>query len=530
MMRCGKVRENLSKILTIFKFILALITALNIFIQFMPRHISIAISLFLACAFHFENFPEIVSEFYGDFANKGWVKMFMTSYAATGYLIPYLIESLSYFFIANLLFYIFFVGALLAWPIGILYRSAGKIPIFRRKFWRKLCQGFGADTVEEWRKVERFPIPSLARKVEEFLWQYTPGLVLTNFFGLISLFIWLALSMLSPLFAILLILWLLAFLYNNPKGQPRIIYDKNRPIDIIKENLLSILKVAIRSEKSLFSSISILIGILLSCVPIYIWLPLLINYLQNLHLYTTLTFILFQLLFLAFLVSHVLLIVYQFIFWYVMIERLPSFIIYWNNQSRKYCAKPIPAGGLVVFGLSWIFTVLLDSIHMRLYENSHGLGFIKATRSPLLWAFLIVIISLMTSAIIFSMKSRSKISKDLHKDAFIIPLATFISLISVSLELARFSTFQAIFVAYFSMLIIWLFYVPDLRRFLSKQFGIFERRETFNIFLYTILPISTLPMLFLLPEIGIALFTCTLLLSLLALSVTAREIIKSKDL
>jgi len=178
------------------------------------------------------------------------------------------------------------------------------------------------DTVEEWQKVERLLPSSLIRKVEEFLWQYIPRLILTNFFGLASFFVWLTLSMLSSLFAALLILWLSTFLYNNSIRQLRTIHRGNKLTDIIKEKLLSILKVITSGEKGLFSSTLILTGILLSCATIYTWLPALINYLQNLHLFFTFTFVLFQLFCLAFLISRVLLSVYQFIFWYVIIRRL----------------------------------------------------------------------------------------------------------------------------------------------------------------------------------------------------------------
>jgi len=117
-MHYGKVHQNLSKVFTIFKLTLALITALNIFVQFVSRQISIAMGLFLACTFHYENFPRITSEIYGGFANIWWVKIFMTSYAATGYLALFFFESTTSFSLASLYFTYFLVGVLLAWPIG----------------------------------------------------------------------------------------------------------------------------------------------------------------------------------------------------------------------------------------------------------------------------------------------------------------------------------------------------------------------------------------------------------------------------
>jgi len=81
-----KVKLKLSDVFNIFKLILAIATALNVFVQFLPSCVSIPSSLFLACIFHYDYFPNVASKIYGKFANRWWVKMFMTFYAALGYI------------------------------------------------------------------------------------------------------------------------------------------------------------------------------------------------------------------------------------------------------------------------------------------------------------------------------------------------------------------------------------------------------------------------------------------------------------
>jgi hypothetical protein len=435
------------------------------------------------------------------------------------------LESPASNFLVSLFFVMFFADLLLAWPIGLLYKKASKKPIFKQKFWRVLCQSLGFDMVKEWRKVEQLPPSSLTRKMEEFLWQYVPGLVLTNFFGLVSFLIWFILSMASKLFAGVLILWILIYLWKLPKycmGVP----SRKRPIDKVKEELLYILKVIMMGDKGLFGFIPILISLGLSCVTAYVWLPILIDHLKTFNPSSTFTF--FQLFYSLFFLSYVLLSAYQFIFWYVIIKRFPSFISSWNNQSKKLRAKAIPTGGLAFFGLSWTLMIILLRIHTLLLDDLKSL--IKAANSPVFWAFPILIDSIFALIILCSVKSWSrKVSKDVSKDNYRIPSATIISSIPVSYIFATLSIDLAIFVIYFAMLTVGLFYIPDLHSFLLTKYPkIFKDRETFNLFFYAILLLLLLPMMFLLSEIGVMIFVCTLFLSLFALSIAIKNVKRDK--
>jgi hypothetical protein len=522
-----KVKLKLSNVFNIFKLILAVATALNVFVQFLPSCVSIPSSLFLACIFHYDYFPKVASKIYGKFANTWWVKTFITFYAAIGYIV---LESPAYSFLVNLYFGMFFAGLLLAWPIGLLYKTASKKPIFKQKFWRVLCQSLGFEVVKEWRNVEQLPPSSLIRKTEEFLWQYVPGLVLTNFFGLVSFLIWFILSMVSKLFAAVLIFWILVYLCKLSKHGTRF-QRRKMPTERVKEVLLGVLKALIIGEKGLFGFIAVLTSLGLSCVTVYVWLSFLIVHLKTFNQSYTFTFALFQLFYSLLFLSYVLLSAYQFTFWYIIIKRFPSFVMFWNDRSKKFRAKAIPTGGLAFFGLSCTLMIIMLRMHTLLLDDVKDL--IKAANSPVLWIFLALIDSIFMLIIIYLVKSWSKkVSKDLIVDNYIIPSATIISSIPVSYTFITLSINVAIFVIYFALLTAGLFYIPDLRRFLLTRYPkIFKNGETFNIFLYAIFPLFILPTVFLISEIGVMIFACIPALSSSALSITIikRKALKNKS-
>lgn len=495
MTKAIKGHSKRSQMCGIIRGILTLVVTINAFIQFLPGYISTVIGLFLACTLHYEYFPKIASKIYGNFANLWWIRTFVTFYAVAGYLLvnP---EFFDLFFrksskpisLVDFYFIISLAGFLLAWPLGVAYKSTSKKPLFKRKFWQTFCRVLGRDAAEEWRKVNQLPHSSITRKVGGFLWQYVPGLFLTNFFGSIFFLVWLILSMQSLFFAAVLVLWLSIFLLRSERLLIAIRW-RERPTEKMKRELLDVLKAAVTSgEKGMLGITLIFICLLLSCAPLYTWLPLLINSLQTFHPSSILIFTLFQLFHLAFFMSYTLLSIYQLVFWYTIIRRFPYFMLFWKNQSEKLYAKAMPKGGLIVFGLSWVFTVALHIIHVFLL--SFEMEFVKATKSLAFWAFLIFVNSFFVVVILYSMKNWGNVSKDLHKDNYRIPLAALISLISVASIIDMFSISFVIFVVYFALLIVGAFYVADLRRLLLTRYpNIFKDDETFELFLYAIFPL-----------------------------------------
>jgi len=217
---------------------------------------------------------------------------------------------------------ILLTNLLLAWPVGLLYKKASKKPIFKQKFWQVLCRCLGSNAVEEWRKVEQLPPSSLIRNMEEFLWQYTPGLFLTIVFGLMSFLTWFIISTTSKLFAVVLIFWILIYLCNKLLSKHRTKFQRRRmPTEEVKKALLDILKVIKFNEKGIYSFLTILVGLAYSCMINYTSLSLLITRLN------TFTLFWFQLFYFLLLLFEGLLSVYQFIFWYVIIKRFPSYIM-----------------------------------------------------------------------------------------------------------------------------------------------------------------------------------------------------------
>jgi len=408
---------------------------------------------------------------------------------------------------------ILLTNLLLAWPVGLLYKKASKKPIFKQKFWQVLCRCLGSNAVEEWRKVEQLPPSSLIRNMEEFLWQYTPGLFLTIVFGLMSFLTWFIISMTSKLFAVVLIFWILIYLCNKLLSKHRTKFQRRRmPTEEVKKALLDILKVIKFNEKGVYSFLTILVGLAYSCLINYTSLSILIARLNTFILFR------FQLFYFLLLLFEGLLSVYQFIFWYVIIKRFPSFIMLWTDRSKIFCVKAVPTGGLASFGLSCILMILLHYIDTLSLYNP------MAVESPILWIFLTLIGSFSVLIILYSVKRwNRKVTKDIDKDNYRIPLATIISSISVSYMYATPplpSLNSAILAIYIPLLIVGMFYIPDLRKFLLTRYPkIFRDHEIFDIFLIAIFALFVLPIVFLVSEISHKIFVCVGVSSLFALSI-----------
>jgi len=123
-------------------------------------------------------------------------------------------------------------------------------------------------------------------------------------------------------------------------------------------------------------------------------------------------------------------------------------------------------------------------------------------------------------------KSGNEVSKDLLGDNYRIPLAAFISIISVStLNLYKREISFGIFTMYFAFLMVGLFYITDLRKFLLRKYSkVFKDDDIFDILLYAVTPPLLLPMMILAaPETVIVFFPLILLISSFTLGITVRK-------
>lgn len=163
--------------------------------------------------------------------------------------------------------------------------------------------------------------------------------------------------------------------------------------------------------------------------------------------------------------------IYQFIFWYVMLRRFPSFFYCWKNGFSRSKSFSLPTGGLYAFIVSCVYSY----IFFHFFEN------VSQLRELTFLLLLSVISFFYIGLILHTVKKwrKKEIIEDIYRDNFRIPLAFSIQLMS-SLPFYMFSirypipdaSFSLYLILHLSLVIVYLivFFIADWLRFLDNRY------------------------------------------------------------
>jgi hypothetical protein len=163
--------------------------------------------------------------------------------------------------------------------------------------------------------------------------------------------------------------------------------------------------------------------------------------------------------------------IYQFIFWYAMLRRFPSFFYCWKNGLSRSKSFSLPTGGLYAFIVSCVYSY----IFFHFFEN------VSQLRELTFLLLLSVISFIYIGLILHTVKKwrKKEIIEDICRDNFRIPLAFSIQLMS-SLPFYMFSirypipdaSFSLYLILHLSLVIVYLivFFIADWLRFLDNRY------------------------------------------------------------
>jgi hypothetical protein len=447
----------------------------------MPQYIFSALGLFVVCALLWLYQSEVTKVLDGDFAHIWWVKLSLITFAVPGYFL-YMAKEIMlnhplFFFLA-----LSSATILMGLILGKAWKSVHPEP-HKTKFWWEMCRREKTSVTKEWREIDILP-PSIVKEIQKSFWWIAPGLM----FAALSLLFFLMFFIFSIAGKIvsvaLLMVWVGAEIWKRLKWSEKVSLLK---IPSLKLQLIELASSITRGSKGMFGFMNLFSGLFISmCI------------LAGVSLLGR-----FGLIFLAFCSP----IIYQIIFWLRLLERFGKFLDLWEGKTPRGHVTTLPSGGLGTFGFSWccflimfLFSVIGGPISSLLTVSSVAI---------LYWIL-----------IMYSMrKGEEKVGiENLRGDNYRIPLAVFASLITLfTLSMIFSDTSFAFETLGIGILLFSLFYYGDMWKLAERKYGI--SKNTKEILVVGTAPFFLLPLVFLIPVLGIVAFAMMCLVCLFFLTI-----------
>lgn len=426
--------------------ILLAVVTINTFIDFLPRYVAIAFELLILWNLFYEYQPKITRGLYGTFAEQRSARLYLMFCAIPGYIIV-LTPNFGLF----LLVMVVTISFALSFSLNNDYHEANKgIEVPEQTFYKINCKFFGEDPVKWWERYKNLP-ESTSKEIYKLFWWINPGLYLW-LLGIVVFCIFWLISVYSQLFAIILAGWVLGWLLNRISIKSKWL-SKKKPN--LERELLDIASF-IRSPKEICSALLFFTALLIPGLYLF--------FLQSTYVTKSpLGYIYLLLLLPPF--------IYQFIFWYAMLRRFPSFFFCWKNGLSRSKSFSLPTGGLYAFIVSCVYSY----IFFHFFEN------VSQLRELTFLLLLSVISFIYIGLILHTVKKwrKKEIIDDICRDNFRIPLAFSIQVMSF-LPFYMFSirypipdaSFSLYLILHLSLVIVYLivFFIADWLRFLDNRY------------------------------------------------------------
>jgi parallel beta-helix repeat protein len=433
---------------TINIILLAVVT-INTFIDFLPWYVATALGLLILWNILYVYQPKITRELYGTFAEPRSARLYLMFCAIPGYIIV-LTPNFGLF----LLVIVITIAFALSFSLNNDYHEANKgIEVSEQPFYRIMSRRMGEeDPVKWWERYKNLP-ESTTKEIYKLFWWSTPGLNLW-LLGIVLFGIFWLISVYSQFFTIILAGWVLGWVLNSISIKSKWLSEKKLNLELERE-LLDIALI-LRSPKEMSSAPLFFTAFL---IPGRYLFFLQSTYVTNFPL---------GYLYLLLLLPPS---IYQFIFWYAMLRRFPSFFYCWKNGFSRSKSFSLPTGGLYVFIVSCVYSY----IFFHFFEN------VSQLRELTFLLLLSVISFIYIGFILHTVKKwrKKEIIDDTCRDNFRIPLAFSIQLMS-SLPFYMFSIRYPIPDASFSLYLILhlslaiacliVFFIADWLRFLDNRY------------------------------------------------------------
>lgn len=428
---------------TINGVLLAVVT-INIFIDFLPKYLATFLGLLILCKLLYEYLPVIARKLSDDFTEKWWVRpvekvgirLVIVCFAAPGY---FYVEVMDILLITNII-----IALVVSFPFAAWWEKNAEQP-----FWNVIAEVEGTPALKNLGKyLKNFP-DSLTKNIAIFFWWYLPGLLLSSLcifvFG-----VFYVISIYSQFFTIIFVGWILNNISTKFKWK-----SKNPDIE---KNLLTLPLAIEGGIKGFFICLFIFGGFLSSGVFIF-------NLFYQFPCSKAINF-----LYLLMLSPPG---IYQFVFWYAMLKRFPSFIYCWKKGLSQSKSLSLPMGGLYAFIISCIYVCALLAFHLRNWKWIYLL--LSFT------SFVYIVLILQT----IKKWMKKEIVADIRKDNIRLPLAFFVQLTPLFLAFHRGdsicsenSLLCAMLLFGFGVSLSSLFFIQDWWNFLKHRYGSGMRRES----------------------------------------------------
>lgn len=443
-----KMKKIVDEVIT--GILLAIVT-INVFVVFLPPWIATVLGLLILCKILYEYLSAITTrKIYGP-AEQQWVKlleklpvrMFIVCFAALGYfLVKGIVMDIHH--TGVMISMVIIIALAVSFPFAAWSNAKVKEP-----FWNVKAEVEGNPAFKNLGDYYKNLPDSLTKRIEMSYWWYLPGI----FFSALCIFffgIFFIISIYSRFFTIIFVGWILTNIFTKFKW-------KSKNPDLEKE-LLS-LSLAIKGgAKGLYVYILIFGGFVISGAFI---LSLFSQFPS-----TKAVNILYLLLLSP-------LCIYQFVFWYAMLMRSPSFIYCWKNGFSKAKSFSLPAGGLYAFiaGSLYICALFAFANQLRDWKWVLEMDF------PL-----IVLSSVMSSVyfvlILYTIKKwrKKETADDIRKDNIRLPLAFFVQLLPPSVLFYKadpiYNEHPLYIMLFIGVAIVTssLFFIQDWRNFLTRRY------------------------------------------------------------
>ena len=426
--------------------ILLPVVTINTFIDFLPRYVAIAFELLILWNLLYEYQPKITRELYGTFAEQRSARLYLMFCAIPGYIIV-LTPNFGFF----LLVMVVTISFALSFSLNNDYHEVNKgIEVPEQRFYKINCKFFGEDPVKWWERYKNLS-DSTSKEIYKLFWWISPGLYLW-LLGIVLFGIFWLISVYSQLFTIIVAGWVLGWLLNSISIKSKWLSEKKPNLE---RELLDIASF-IRSPKKMSSALLFFTAFLIPGRYLFFF--------QSTHVTKSPLGYLYLLLLLPpFL--------YQFIFWYAMLRRFPSFFYCWKNGLSRSKSFSLPTGGLYAFIVSCVYSYTF----FHFFEN------VSQLRELTFLLLLSVISFIYIGLILHTIKKwrKKEIIEDICRDNFRIPLAFSIQLMS-SLPFYMFSirysipdaSFSLYLILHLSLVIVYLivFFIADWLRFLDNRY------------------------------------------------------------
>ena len=428
--------------------ILLAIVTINVFVVFLPQWIAIALGLLILCKLLYEYLPAITRKLYETpegriFTKKWWIRLLILGFAIPGYFMTFLTEHV-YLVLYILVAAVFTFG----FPLAYAWNKENEgAPPDQQSFWKVIAKGMGENIVKKWEECKKAP-----NKLSAFCWYYGPGVGLSAT-GLCFSVIFLLISSYSQFFTIIFIGWLLGNIFTKS-----MLKGESPDIKLLKSP-----SAFEGGWKGIFGFVFILWGFILFAIPgMIISLAIFSFSFSNVQylLYLPLVYLLPPCM-------------YQFFFWYAILERFPHFLHCWRSGVQRDEALSLPTGQIYAFIGScispfYIYTFTVPLLEQLFYLKSFYLLF--SMWFLLDFAFVALIVHTLIKW------RRGEKSRDVHKDNVRMPLALSAQLVFLFLveyftgnSLPSEISFPFLLI---SMVMIIVFFADDWRNFSKHRYGV----------------------------------------------------------